>query len=184
MDQEKRKAPRKTILMQGALNFGGHGGQHKCILHSISPRGAKISLGLPTLAPERFDLQVVGGESHACRRVWQHDTTIGVEFLDGQNTSDSDTDTDRDKAPLDKRRHKRAHTVRRGHIIFSGGFGVMDCLILNTSGSGARIRPTDVLSCPATFKLCIEFGRSYACSVVRRRGDDIAVEFLDLPDAG
>jgi hypothetical protein len=159
-----------------------NGGTHKCILHSLSEHGAKISLESPVAAPERFEM-TVGEANYLCRRVWQNDSTIGVEFIDAAESGDAGAEAQQDEPARDKRQHKRVELMRRARIIYNNAFSVIECVILDISDSGARIRPADVLSCPETFKLSIDSGPSHTCSVVRRHGNEIAVQFLDLPEA-
>jgi hypothetical protein len=173
-ESDKRRSPRKALVKQGVLDYGDGKGEHQCIILDISDSGAKVALEFSATAPEIFDLRLISGESFNCRLVWQHDYAMGVEFIEVQeraNPSDEELRQDR-----------RMAVMRRGRIIFNGGFGTMDCVILDMGGGGARIRPADPVSCPEVFQLSIEFGPTRACKILRSEGEDIAVQFLDRPE--
>lgn len=53
----------------------------------------------------------------------------------------------------------------------------MDCVVLDLSDDGARIRPADALTCPDEFHLATKEGGRVTCKVAWRRNDLIGVLF-------
>ena len=86
---------------------------------------------------------------------------------DGSNTSG------------DRRRHPRTKTIKTGQIVYEDNACVMDCVVLDTSKAGARLKPQDVLACPDEFILKIKFGPIHICKVVERSGAKLGVIFVD-----
>ncbi|MCZ6859151.1 MAG: PilZ domain-containing protein [Alphaproteobacteria bacterium] len=84
-----------------------------------------------------------------------------------------------DKASkLERRVQNRRKTLGNGVIYFASGSYAMDCVILDLSESGARIRPADAPTCPDEFLLdSKEVGRVF-CEVMWRRNDLIGVRFV------
>jgi hypothetical protein len=80
-------------------------------------------------------------------------------------------------APLDHRRSPRRHTLKGALIVFRSG-NLMGGLILNTSDTGALVRPTDVMMCLNEFVLKPRVGASHDCAVVWRRGEDLGVRYM------
>ena len=78
---------------------------------------------------------------------------------------------------LERRTIDRHKMLGKGIVSFAGGNCSMDCLVLDLSEGGARIRPADVLTCPDKFFLVTEEGGRVACEVVWRRNDLIGVQF-------
>ena len=84
-----------------------------------------------------------------------------------------------DKASkLERRTRDRRKLLGSGVISFAGGRSTMDCVVLDLSESGARIRPADAPTCPDEFLLdSKEVGR-VSCEVMWRRNDLIGVRFV------
>ncbi len=79
---------------------------------------------------------------------------------------------------LERRVHNRRKTLRIGAIYFASRRSAMDCVILDFSESGARIRPADALTCPNEFLLyCKDFGQ-VSCEVLWRRAGLIGVRIV------
>lgn len=83
----------------------------------------------------------------------------------------------------ERRASKRAKSIKTGQIVYRNGYCVMDCLILDIAEAGAKLRPSDPVSCPPSFTLRIDTGVGYQCDVVRRSGRDIGVRFRN-PQSG
>jgi hypothetical protein len=54
----------------------------------------------------------------------------------------------------------------------------MTCHILDTSETGARIMPADVLHCPDQFVLRPLFGPERKCEIIWRRGTKIGIRYV------
>jgi PilZ domain len=76
---ERRAAPRKTVLMSGAIEFAGS--TINCLISNISISGAVIELTNPRDIPERFNLVFKADDAHIPRHVvWRQEEQIGVAF--------------------------------------------------------------------------------------------------------
>ena len=78
---------------------------------------------------------------------------------------------------LERRTLDRRKMLGSGVISFAGGNCAMDCVVLDWSEGGARIRPADALSCPDEFHLATKEGGRVECQVVWRQSDLIGVRF-------
>ncbi|MBP7000577.1 PilZ domain-containing protein [Amaricoccus sp.] len=79
----------------------------------------------------------------------------------------------------ERRQAERRRMLRRGRIVFRKGHGVIDCVVLDISSGGARLRAPAALMIPDRFQLRIDDGSSYEVAVCHR-GEGIAgVRFLD-----
>lgn len=79
----------------------------------------------------------------------------------------------------DQRQHSRAHVLRRGRIVFRRGFGVVDCVVLDVSADGARLRVANWLGLPDRFELRIENGPTREARICYRRIEEIGVQFVE-----
>jgi hypothetical protein len=76
---EKRAAPRKPVLMSGAIEFAG--GVINCLISNISISGAALEVNGPHDIPERFNLVFKADDTHIpCHVVWRQDARIDVAF--------------------------------------------------------------------------------------------------------
>jgi hypothetical protein len=76
---EKRAAPRKPVLMSGAIEFAGS--LISCLISNISISGAAIEVTNPHDIPERFNLVFKSDDSRIpCHIVWRQEDRIGVAF--------------------------------------------------------------------------------------------------------
>jgi hypothetical protein len=76
---EKRAAPRKRVLMSGAIEFAGS--LINCLISDISISGAAIEVTSPDDIPERFNLVFKADDTHIpCHVVWRQGERIGVAF--------------------------------------------------------------------------------------------------------
>lgn len=78
---------------------------------------------------------------------------------------------------LERRALDRRKMLGSGVVSFAGGSCAMDCVVLDLSEDGARIRPADALTCPDEFLLATKGGGRVACEVIWRRNDLIGVRF-------
>jgi hypothetical protein len=76
---ERRVAPRKTVLMSGAIELAG--GTINCLISNISISGASIEVTHPHDIPERFNLVFKKDDAHIpCHVIWRQAERIGVAF--------------------------------------------------------------------------------------------------------
>ena len=80
---------------------------------------------------------------------------------------------------LEKRRHSRAHVLRRGNIVFRDGHSAIGCIVLDLSPGGARLRVRDWLGLPDAFELRIENGPVRQAAVRYRDLETTGVQFAD-----
>lgn len=79
----------------------------------------------------------------------------------------------------ERRRTLRRRVLRRGKIVFRKGHSVIDCILLDLSDGGARLRAPGLIALPERFELRIENGPSYEVTVAFRTFDVAGVRFLD-----
>jgi hypothetical protein len=79
----------------------------------------------------------------------------------------------------DQRRFARAHVLRRGRIVFRRGYSSVDCVVLDLSAGGARLKVDSWLGLPDRFELRIEKGLVREAVVRHRAPDMTGVEFVD-----
>lgn len=78
---------------------------------------------------------------------------------------------------LERRRQRRAKVIAPLSIVFDEGRCTIDCVAYDWTDKGAKLRPTDVVSCPDRFTLVKRSGESWPCRVIWRRNDYLGVEF-------
>jgi hypothetical protein len=75
----QRRAPRKTVLMSGAIEFAGS--TINCLVRNISISGAALDVTSSLDIPERFNLVFKADGTHIrCHVVWRQEDQIGVAF--------------------------------------------------------------------------------------------------------
>jgi len=79
----------------------------------------------------------------------------------------------------DHRNYSRAHVLRRGKIVFRRGYGVIDCIVLDLSPEGARLKVGGWLGLPDSFELRLENGPVHEAKVRYRNHEVIGVQFVD-----
>ena len=76
---ERRAAPRKPVLISGAIEFAGS--TINCLIRNISISGAALDVTNPLDIPERFDLVFKADSTHIpCHVIWRQEEQIGVAF--------------------------------------------------------------------------------------------------------
>lgn len=78
----------------------------------------------------------------------------------------------------DRRGAPRRRTLRKGELFYLDSGAAVECVVLDISDSGARLRPVDMLSCPQRFRLRGPDGSLRHCEVVWRDDQDIGVRFV------
>jgi hypothetical protein len=81
-------------------------------------------------------------------------------------------------ASNDNRRVRRHRSLIGAQIIFRNGFCSMGAQILNTSDSGALLKPADITVCPAKFALKPRFESPRDCEVMWRKGETLGVRYV------
>ncbi|MBA3324380.1 MAG: PilZ domain-containing protein [Rhodobacteraceae bacterium] len=79
----------------------------------------------------------------------------------------------------ERRKIERKCVLRRARIVFRKGHSVIDCVLLDLSASGARLRASGLIALPERFELRIENGPSHAVEVAFRDFETTGVRFLD-----
>jgi hypothetical protein len=79
----------------------------------------------------------------------------------------------------EKRRHQRAHVLRRARIVFRRGYSTIDCVVLDLSPSGARLKVDEWLALPDRFELRIENGARREAEVCFRAMEMTGIRFTD-----
>lgn len=79
----------------------------------------------------------------------------------------------------ERRRHERERVLRRARIVYRRGWSSLDCVVLDLSSGGARLRVGGLLGFPERFELRID-GGPVREAVVRHRAAGVSgVEFVD-----
>jgi PilZ domain-containing protein len=79
----------------------------------------------------------------------------------------------------DRRQFPRAHVLRRARIVYRRGYSTIDCVVLDLSSGGARLRVGTWLGLPDSFELRIENGPARDARVRYREMELTGVEFVD-----
>jgi hypothetical protein len=79
----------------------------------------------------------------------------------------------------EQRQHPRAHVLRRGRIVFRRGYSTLDCVVLDLSPAGARLKVEEWLALPDRFELRIENGPRREAEVRYRAMETTGVRFVD-----
>lgn len=78
----------------------------------------------------------------------------------------------------DERRATIRHRVLKGgHVVVNDGFSTFDCTVRNLSEAGALLKMVSTIGIPDDFQLQLDDGRSFACSIVWRRENELGVQF-------
>lgn len=83
----------------------------------------------------------------------------------------------------ERRRYPRKHLLRRGRIVFRNGHSVVDCIVMDMSDGGARLKMAEWLGVPPTFELRIENGPSLDAEVRYRDMEHTGVAFASAKAA-
>ena len=79
----------------------------------------------------------------------------------------------------DQRRAARRRTLKEGTIVFDDGQCTMQCKILDTSDTGARLHVPNVMFMPEQFLLKVRYGAIRNCEVIWQKGPTVGVQFMD-----
>ena len=79
----------------------------------------------------------------------------------------------------DQRRFHRAHVLRRARIVFRRGYSAIDCVVLDLSAGGARLKVGAWLALPDRFELRMENGAIRDAEVRYRALETTGIRFVD-----
>lgn len=88
--------------------------------------------------------------------------------------------TDTEKDAQEYRHAPRKKTLRAATIVYNDAQCTMDCAVLDLSARGARLRPLDPTILPDRFDLRLADDCVVPCTLVRRTGEEVAVDFFGL----
>ncbi len=80
---------------------------------------------------------------------------------------------------IERREFPRAHVLRRARIVFGRGHSTIDCVVLDLSTGGARLRVGEWMGLPERFELRIEHGPAREAEVRFRGMEMTGIQFLD-----
>lgn len=83
----------------------------------------------------------------------------------------------------ERRKSVRRRMLRRGSIVFKNGHAVIDCVLMDMSDEGARLRAATPFSVPQAFELRIERGPRYDAEIAYRAADGMGVRFKGFGSA-
>ena len=81
MSTEQRDGARSHVLKRARIFERGHSAID-CVVLDLSPRGARLRVGLWLGLPDSFQLRMENGAVHEARVRFRRLGEIGVEFLD------------------------------------------------------------------------------------------------------
>ena len=79
----------------------------------------------------------------------------------------------------DRRKSTRRRSYIGGQIAFNQRSSLMDCLVRNISGGGAKLVFTNTVTVPQEFDLSMQNARTFRARVIWRRADEAGVAFLE-----
>lgn len=78
-----------------------------------------------------------------------------------------------------RRRGARARLLLRGRVVLNGGFTSIDCVVLDLSAGGAKLKFPSTIGLPDTFELRIGTQPPRRAQVRHRGSDSLGVEFVE-----
>lgn len=78
----------------------------------------------------------------------------------------------------ERRQHSRTRVLRRAKVVFQRGHSAIDCVVLELSPGGAKLRLGAWLSLPDAFELRLEHGPTLPARVCHRGPESTGVRFL------
>jgi hypothetical protein len=80
----------------------------------------------------------------------------------------------------DRRKNARQRTYLGAQISFNRRSSIMDCIVRNISGEGAKLAFTNTCGVPQEFDLSVpQNARTFRARVIWRRADEAGVAFLE-----
>jgi PilZ domain len=79
---------------------------------------------------------------------------------------------------MERRRQRRARTLKSAHILLNHHHSVIDCTVRNLSPAGACLNVASTLGIPETFDLLFDADQSIrTCRLIWHKEKQIGVEF-------
>ena len=95
--EDRRKAPRKQIILGGEIVFNGGASRLDCLIREVSEQGCRLVMSNTAGVPAWFTLRIKqDGRRFPARVTWCDDKSVGVEF--------DEANDDFGPAALDRRR--------------------------------------------------------------------------------
>ena len=79
----------------------------------------------------------------------------------------------------EQRQFRRSHVLRRARIVFRSGYSAIDCVVLDLSTGGARLKVSEWMALPDRFELRIENGPARDAEVRYRARETTGIRFVD-----
>ena len=78
----------------------------------------------------------------------------------------------------ERRQHPRRHVLQRGQIVFLNGHSNVDCIVMDLSDGGARLKMSEWLHVPEEFELRMENGHNRDVRIRHQDMDRAGVAFV------
>jgi diguanylate cyclase (GGDEF)-like protein len=86
---ERRHEQRHKTLRSGKIIFNHRRSVIDCLVRNLSDGGTCLEVNSAVGIPATFDLSIDGEEgTHACQRIWESETRVGVEFSAAEHAQD------------------------------------------------------------------------------------------------
>jgi len=79
-----------------------------------------------------------------------------------------------------RRRKDRFRLLQRGSVIINGGFSAVDCVVLEVSAGGAKLKLAEWLVLPPRFELRLGNQRPRLVELCHRTPDTVGVRFVNI----
>jgi hypothetical protein len=79
----------------------------------------------------------------------------------------------------ERRGSLRKRVLRRGRIVLRNGHSVIDCILVDLSDSGARLKTSGLIPLPERFTLRIDMGPTHVVEVRHRDLEHTGVRFVE-----
>jgi hypothetical protein len=178
--QEKQQFTRTSTFYAGRLI--GDGTLLDCEILNISAGGAKIRVaGTAPAKGERHKLRIDRIGEFRASVAWVDGDLVGLAFQEDPRRVAMIIQNDLDEVvnPRDRRRFVRCSVLWSG--VLHSGRGQADCIIVNISASGAKVRLLQPFRNEAPVRLKIHRFGEYACDVMWQTDEAIGVRFVDDP---
>ena len=176
---DRQKHLRRSVLVSGRLWVGDI--SIECEVLNFSEGGAKVRLSRPFDAMPRVALEVEGLGRIEGAVSWLNDADMGLSFADSPADLDGFLTRKWADAPNaeERRRFPRCWVLWAGHIVSADQS--VDCVILNLSASGAKVRLYEPVAMSERLTLTIRRYGDFQCRLVWQNDAEFGVAFADPP---